>query len=318
MSGTLIVIPCLNEAANLPHLLAQFAGDSAVDRIVVADGGSTDGSQAIVANFADPRVILLDNPQRIQSAGVNLAVARHGEGMERLVRVDAHCAYPDNYVRTLIDTAAARGADCVVVPMVSKGNHCFQIASATAQNSKLGTGGSAHRHLGEGQFVEHGHHALMPLDLFRRVGGYREDMSHNEDAELDHRFGLAGARIWLEPSAALVYQPRGTAASLWRQYRNYGRGRARTLKLHRMRPRLRQMLPLAVPVAIVLALAAPLHPVALLPLLAWAAICLSYGVALGVQEKSLCAALSGPAAMIMHLGWSVGFLAEMAAGKKTG
>lgn len=320
MSGTLVVIPCLNEEANLPGLLQMFAGDPAVDRLVVADGGSSDASRAIVAAFAEanPKVILLDNPKRLQSAGVNLAVARHGDGMERLVRVDAHCGYPQDYVRLLIEAGAARGADCVVVPMVSRGSHCFQIASAAAQNSRLGTGGSAHRHLGEGRFVEHGHHALMPIALFRAVGGYREDMSHNEDAELDHRLGQAGARIWLEPGAALVYQPRGTMRSLWRQYWNYGRGRARTLKLHRMRPRLRQMLPLAVPLAAVLALAAPLHVVALLPLLAWIMICLGYGAALGVQQRSLCAALTGPAAMIMHLAWGLGFIAETAGGKKAG
>ena len=40
----LIVIPCLNEEAHLPGLLAQLLDENPDARIVVADGGSTDAS----------------------------------------------------------------------------------------------------------------------------------------------------------------------------------------------------------------------------------------------------------------------------------
>ena len=79
---TLIVIPCLNEAKTIEGLLVKFTGamQGRLFRIVVADGGSTDGTRDIVSAFAakDDRVTLLANPKRIQSAGINLAVATFG------------------------------------------------------------------------------------------------------------------------------------------------------------------------------------------------------------------------------------------------
>ncbi|WP_425228631.1 glycosyltransferase family 2 protein [Sphingomonas sp.] len=314
MTGILVVIPCLNEEAALPGLLRQQLAEPGDHSIVVADGGSTDSSRAIVAAVArdHPRLTLIDNPARLQAAGVNRAVAELGGDARWLVRIDAHCDYPEGYVRKLIDTAERQHATSVVVPMVSRGETCFQRAAATAQNSRLGTGGSPHRHVGTGAWVDHGHHALMDMTLFRQVGGYRETMSHNEDAELDLRLAAAGGRLWLEPRLALGYLPRRSAAQLWRQYLGYGRGRAQTLLLHRRRPKLRQTLPLAVPAAALVALLTPVHWLFAAPLLGWALLCLAGGIAIGARAGGGCAMLSGVPAMIMHLAWGLGFLARIA------
>ena len=94
---------------------------------------------------------------------------------------------------------------------------------------------------------------------------------------------------------------------LFQQYVNYGRGRARTTLKHRALPKLRQMLPLGVLPAVLLALAAPIYPPAAIPCLTWALLCLVYGLAIGVRERSVAAALSGPMAMVIHFGWSVGY-----------
>jgi succinoglycan biosynthesis protein ExoA len=259
----------------------------------------------------------MDNPGRLQSCGVNRAVALYGEGRTFVIRVDAHCGYPPGYVRGLVTTANHLAAVSVVVPMVTRGVTCFQKACAAAQNSVIGTGGSAHRHLGGGRWVEHGHHALMRIGAFQSVGGYNETMSHNEDAELDHRLGRLGA-IWLEPAYAITYYPRRTMIGLWKQYLGYGRGRARTCTLHRIRPRLRQMLPLTVPGAAVLAVGSGWSPILALPLLGWIALSLGAGAVIGVRLRSRCATLAGIAAMIMHSAWGCGFLFEWARGHTAG
>ncbi len=312
----LIVIPCLNEAANLQQLLDQFARQAPGAMIVVADGGSRDGSQSIVASVAarNELVQLLDNPARIQSAGINAAVARFGGGRRWLVRVDAHCSYPENYVASLLAAAALNGVGSVVVPMLTHGTGCFQQAVAAAQNSILGTGGAAHRHVGEARFVDHGHHALMAIADFSQAGGYDPSFSHNEDAELDHRLRANGTRIWLEPAAAVGYQPRATASGLFRQYRNYGLGRAKTVAKHGLALRPRQLAPLLVlPIVLVAALSFALSfmvPQLLLltiPAALWALIALGYGVVLGLWQRNPCATGAGVAAMIMHFAWSLGY-----------
>lgn len=306
----LIVVPCLNEEANLPRLLDGLLADAAGADIIVVDGGSTDRSHAIVRDYqrTHSNLHLLDNPRRIQSAGVNLAVTTMGRDRCWLLRVDAHCDYPAGYLAGLLASAKRQDASSIVVPMVTQGQHCFQRACAFAQNSLIGTGGSPHRHVGEGRYVDHGHHALMRIDLFLAVGGYRENQSHNEDAELDLRLQAAGGRIWLEPSQAIVYYPRKTPLALLRQYFRYGDGRARTMRLHGTKLKPRQALPLLVPFALAMLPLAATAPLFALPVLGWASICLLYGLMIGVRARSACAAASGIAAMIMHLGWGTGYL----------
>lgn len=316
-SRLLLVVPCLNEEAALPELLARLAKEAGVGTlIIVADGGSRDGSVGIVEDFARryPAVKLLHNPQRLQSAAVNLAARTFGEGCEWLVRVDAHCGYPANYVDLLLDSAARHDAISVVVPMVTQGEACFQSAAAAAQNSVMGTGGSPHRHIVDGRYVDHGHHALFNLSAFLAVGGYDESFSHNEDAELDHRLGLAGGRIWLEPTASLIYHPRDTPGRLLRQYWNYGRGRARTVAKHRLKLKLRQAAPLAITPCIALAVLGVIFSaldsrfaLLALPALAWLLLCQAFAAALALRAGSWCVLASGFAAMTMHAGWSAGY-----------
>ncbi|MDB5493636.1 MAG: succinoglycan biosynthesis protein, partial [Phenylobacterium sp.] len=207
----LIVIPCLNEARLIAEVIARILEDDGlIDPLVlVADGGSTDGCREIVEAIAarDPRVQLLPNPGRLQSAGVNLA-ARMAEDRPWLVRIDAHADYPKTYVSTLIEEARRTGAHSVVVTMETRGQGGFQRAVAAAQNSRLGTGGAAHRIGADAGWVDHGHHALFSREAFQRIGGYDESFSHNEDAELDLRLTHEGARIWLTDKTRIVYHPR--------------------------------------------------------------------------------------------------------------
>lgn len=308
----LAIIPCLNEAANLDRLLTQMLGDPAIDMLVVADGGSTDGSCDIVQRFAadNPRINLINNPARIQSAGVNLAVKQFGSGYDWILRIDAHCSYPDRWASILLNAAEAQQARSVVVPMETRGKQGFQLAAAAAQNSFLGTGGSAHRHVTKGAYVDHGHHALMDRACFVRLGGYCEAMPCNEDAEFDRRLTQDGGRIWLEPLAAIGYFPRETPSALWRQYYRYGKGRARTVRRHKMPMRLRQLVPLAVPLAALLACLAPIHSIFGLPIASWLLVCLGAGVFVGLSAGGGWALAAGLAAAIMHASWACGFVAE--------
>ncbi|MGA0606730.1 glycosyltransferase family 2 protein [Phenylobacterium sp. VNQ135] len=306
-----IVIPCLNEAKAIAGVIDRILDDDGlVDPLVlVADGGSTDGTRDIVADIAarDPRVRLVHNPARLQSAGVNLAARALDDRRPWMIRVDAHADYPRNYVSTLIAEARATGAASVVVSMDTKGEGGFQRAVAAAQNSVLGTGGSAHRLAGEGKWVDHGHHALFRLDAFEAVGGYDETFSHNEDAELDLRLGREGGRIWLTDKVRIGYHPRSTPGALWKQYFSYGKGRARTVLKHFTPLKVRQALPLAVAPAVVSLLGAPVFWPLAIPAVTWMLATLLFGVMLGLKHRDAATLLSGPAAMIMHLSWSAGF-----------
>lgn len=311
----LIVIPTLNEAAHIDAVietLLPFAQRSTA-RIVVADGGSTDGTQGLVAarTALGQAVTLIHNPARLQSAGINLAVERFGTDAGWLIRVDAHAAYPDDFCDVLLAEAARSGADCVVVGMQAVGQGLWQSAVAAAQNSRFGNGGAAHRIAPVGRFVDHGHHALMRLELFRAVGGYDETFSHNEDAELDLRLRAAGARIWLTSATQLAYFPRRSPGALVRQYFRFGRGRAQNILKHRVRPGLRQLIVIALAPALALGLLAPLHWVLAVPLMVWVAACLVAGAVIARATGDARSLLAGLAAGTMHAAWSAGFWARL-------
>lgn len=317
MKSVLVVIPVLNEAKTISAVLQSLLnGDGGHDglTLVVADGGSDDGTQAIVSRFAqtNPNVHLVDNPRRIQSAAVNLAVQKFGAGFDVMIRCDAHAAYPANFVQALLNTMEKTGADSVVVPMDTVGKNCVQNAIAWASNSLVGTGGSSHRGGRKSGFVDHGHHAAMRIAKFAEAGGYNPTFAHNEDAELDFRLRAFGARIYLDSQTRIQYQPRATLAKLATQYFNYGFGRLRTVTRHPSSIRLRQF---AVPANLALILLSlALAPFSLL-FLTWPVIYLLILAAASVQaavvKRSACGLLVGVAALVMHTSWALGLVTAL-------
>jgi len=316
--SVLVVIPCLDEVRTLEGVLGELRDglpDDASVRFVIADGGSRDGTIDLAQRLgaADPRVELMHNPRRVQSAAVNLAAQRHGAQADVLVRCDAHAHYPRGFVASLLDSLARSGADAVVVPMDSSGSGCFQKAVAWVSNTWAGTGGSAHRGGRRSGFVDHGHHAAFRMESFRRAGGYDASYTHNEDAELDCRQRGLGSRIWLDADIRLTYHPRATPRALARQYYAYGRGRSRTVRRHPGSMRARQLaLPLnLVGCALALLFAAWLPWLLLWPL-AYVGALAATSLQIALRERSACGLAAGPAAGIMHTAWALGFFAGLA------
>jgi len=311
----LVVVPCLNEEGHIERVVTQLLTEAdRVDMsIVVADGGSSDGTLAIVKRLIrrDSRIVLVDNPKRIQAAAINSAAAAYGANAKFLIRVDAHAEYPDRYCERLLTVQAETDADSVVVTMHARGYTCFQRAAAAAQNSVLGNGGSAHRNESRGRWVDHGHHALMTLDAFKAVGGYDETFAHNEDAELDARLSRMGFRIFLTGEIPIAYYPRQSPIALFLQYFNFGRGRARNFLKHGKIFKARHLVPVGVAPAIGLAALLPFSTIFLIPVLVWAILCLGYGILLSIGLRDVCTAVSGVAAMVTQAGWSFGFFAGL-------
>ena len=310
----LVVIPTLNEEAHIARVIATLSEELPPNTdvlFVVADGGSTDRTTAIVEDMVESRknLRLIHNPRKLQSAAINLAVQEYGAERDLLIRCDAHSTYPHGFLTQLVASFDELSADAIVVPMDSYGAGCFQSAVAWVSDTKVGSGGSSHRGGGVSGYVDHGHHALFRMETFRRAGGYDPSFGHNEDAELDCRQRALGSRIFLNANIRLGYFPRATPTKLAKQYFNYGWGRSRTVRRHRRSLRARQ---LAIPL-LVLGTAATILAAPLLPALLWLpslylAIVVANAAAIALRRRSLCGLLAAPAAAIMHFAWGTGFI----------
>ncbi len=318
--SVLVAVPAFNEGAHIRDCLTSLFADPWLTgaRVVVADGGSTDDTCAVVtAMIADhPALCLVHNPGRVQSAAINTVVSDCANEQTRfVVRCDAHATYPPRFVARVAEALAAwPDAASVVAPMDAVGDNCFQRAAAWVADTPLGSGGSAHRGGRRSGWVDHGHHAGFRIEWFRQIGGYDESFSHNEDAEFDRRLTQAGGRIRLDADIRLDYRMRPTLGGLARQYWRYGRGRARTVCKHQMRPRLRQLIPALNLAGLVLAVAlAPVWPSFLVLPAAYAAVLVGVSVVAAVRLGSVCGLWAGIALGAMHNFWGAGFLWQMIA-----
>jgi succinoglycan biosynthesis protein ExoA len=260
-------------------------------------------------------VRVLANPLRLQSAALNLAAAQAHPLATIMLRADAHARYAPDFVRDCVRALVGNGASSVVVPMRTRAlpGATWQTAIAAAQSSRLGNGGAAHRGAAAAGFVGHGHHAAFDLAFFRSLGGYDPKFAQNEDAEFDIRAGLAGGKAWMCAQAPVTYYPRDTLARLALQYYRHGTGRARTLRKHRLRPRLRQVAPAGLLGICLGALAiAPFAPEPAALVLLYPASCLGWGAAQAVRHGRPALALAGAALVTMHLAWGAGFLRGLA------
>jgi glycosyltransferase involved in cell wall biosynthesis len=260
-----IAIPCLNEAGFIARcvrdaLAQQYPADSL--EVVVADGGSGDGTREILAALArsERRLRVIDNPGRIQSRGLNeiLRVARG----DVIARFDAHSEFSPDYIAQCAAELARTGADNVGGAARAKAQTAFQEALCAALDSPLGVGGAGYRRPDAEGFVDTLFCGFFPRAVFERVGMYDPGAVVNEDAELNQRIREAGGKIYLSRKIVAHYYPRSNLSGLIRQYFRYGQGRARTILKGGRLPRPRNVGPfLAVLAGAALMIAQPHSPV---------------------------------------------------------
>lgn len=234
-----VIVPVLNEAAFIAdtlHQLLEQRYDAERYEVIVADGGSTDDTRAIVAalqtRYAPLR--LIDSPRRWSSAGRNAAV-RAARG-DIVLLIDGHCELKNpHYLQNLADAFAESSADCVgrPQPLDVTGATAVQRAIAAARASRLGHHPASHIYADREGFVPPDSVAIAyRRGVFETVGLFDECFDACEDVEFNHRVARADLTCWFTPRVQVHYHPRSSLPGLFRQMVRYGRGRVRLLRKH--------------------------------------------------------------------------------------
>ena len=323
LPGVSVLVPARDEAASLPDALRALAAQDYDGPMEVIVADASDGAATAEAARASlPGVRVVANPARIAAAGVNraLAAARHPV----VVRCDARCVLPPDYVRLAVAALGRTGAANVGGRLEPAGETPFECVVALAMSSRLGSGGPRYRTGGPPGPVD-----TVPLGAFRRealeaAGGFDATLARNEDYELNWRLRAAGGTVWFDPALSVRYRPRGTVSALARQYFDYGRWKRVVLRRHPRSLRVRHLAAPALVLALVasaalalLGIALPGAEPALAAALPWASAAvpvawfggLAWVAATRVLGGHGFAALAMPVALaVMHLAWGAGFL----------
>lgn len=248
-SSVSIIVPMLNEAEHVDHLVVDVAGQDYPGPIelVVADGGSEDGSVEILERATRERGVkltVLHNPARWVSPGLNACIARSTG--EVILRMDCHAHYPGDYVSRCVRALRETGAWNVGGTLLAVGRTRTERAVACAMETPFGgIGWSVHGGRGERVEVDTVTFGAFPRFVFERIGGFDERLVRNQDNDLNARIRLAGGSVVLDPEISVQYVPRGTYRRLFRQYYEYGLWKGRVSAKHGRVLNVRSVVPLA-------------------------------------------------------------------------
>ena len=178
--------------------------------MLIVDGMSDDGTRETVWRLAaeDPRIRLIDNPRRTVPCAMNLGILAAHAAI--IMRIDAHAECAPDYLVQCLRVHEETGAENVGGPCLTRARTRWQRANAAAYHSPF-TVGNALFHFptyeGEVDTVVYGcYRKQLLLDL----GMYDEELTRNQDDELNLRLIRRGGRIWQSPCIRSWYYPRAS------------------------------------------------------------------------------------------------------------
>lgn len=219
-----LICTVLNEKEAIGRLLDSVVAQTRPpDEVVIVDGGSSDGTQAVVMSYADRLPLKLQEARGANiSRGRNLAVKRATGQV--IASTDAGVWLEPTWLERLLEPLAGLspeelGRSCRAVAgfFQSDPRSVFELALGA---TTLPTADEIRPE----RFLPSSRSVAFTRAAFDASGGYPEWLDYCEDLIFDFRLlDRCGSFAWA-PQAVAHFRPRPTLRSFFKQYYRYARG----------------------------------------------------------------------------------------------
>lgn len=238
LPGITVVIPVRNEAANLPHLLADLSRQDYSDfEVIVADDSSTDATAALARAYAKTApyhltvLSLQDDPTvaspKKRAITQSIAVAAG----QLIVTTDGDCRVRPSWLGLLARFQAETGAKLVSGPVTFTTDHTVFGSLQTVEFASLIGAGAATLALGNPTMCN-GANLCYVKSIFHEVGGFAgiDQVASGDDELLMHKIAAkfpGGVRFLKHPDAIVETDPHQSLGAFYQQRKRWaGKWRA--------------------------------------------------------------------------------------------
>ena len=214
-----VVVTVLNEVATIADLLESLAAQTRPpDEVIIADGGSTDGTLDVLAAYDGPLPLrVIHVPGANISEGRNVAIQATRASI--IACTDAGVRLSSTWLEHLLAPWERTGDNPPAVAgfFLPAPQTTFELALAA-------TTLPLREEIVPERFLPSSRSVAFRRETWERVGGYPEWLRYSEDIVFDLRVrSLVGDFVWA-PEAVVFFRPRTTLRAYFRQYRNYAFG----------------------------------------------------------------------------------------------
>lgn len=240
-----IIVPVLNEEKHINALLSSLVSQSyPVDDMewILIDGGSNDRTLEIISRYIDLYpLILLHSDGKGTPHSLNTGIKR-SRG-KYIIRLDAHTAYPSEYIERCVWYLDNTDADNVGGRVETVADGFIGSAIAKMLSSRFGVGGSEFRISGQSGYVDTVPFGAFRREVFNKVGMFNEELLRSEDNDLNARIRKAGGKIYMAEDIVSEYHCRDTVSGLLRYGAQNGNALFRTIRLNPKAMSIRHFIP---------------------------------------------------------------------------
>lgn len=223
MQSVSVVVTVLNEARDIERAVSSLLGQTpAAAEVIVVDGGSTDGTWEWLIEAQTKHKALLAIRDETCSLKYSAGPVSRGRNVgiraalsPAIACADAGCTYPAGWLRNLTEPILAGEAEYAVGgSCLDPDDHTlWDVASAPFFSVKLSPLEATRSCTARSM--------AFTKELWRRVGGFPEDVLVGEDTQFDTDVRQL-TQPALRPNAKALYHPRNTFLSASHQLARYG------------------------------------------------------------------------------------------------